>query len=64
MNTLWQVPVVVAALLTWLSAPPDTLADAADREALRRQLIGKATHLYTNVDLVPAAADAAVSPVA
>lgn len=62
MNTLWQVPVVVAALLTWLSAPPDTLADAADREALRRQLTGKATHLYTNVDLVPAAADAAASP--
>jgi hypothetical protein len=54
MNTLWQVPVVVAALLTWLSTPPESFADAADREALRRQLTGKATHVYTNLDL-PAA---------
>lgn len=51
MNTLWQVPVVVAALLTWLSHPPDSLADAADREALRRTLTPKATRVYTNQDL-------------
>lgn len=57
MNALWQVPVVVAALLTWLSAPPDTLAGAAEREALRRQFSGKAVHRYTNVDLLSMAAD-------
>ena len=51
MNTLWQVPVVVAAMLTWLSTPPQSFADAAEREALRRQLTGKATHVYTNLDL-------------
>jgi hypothetical protein len=51
MNALWQVPVVVASLLTWLSTPPDTLADAAEREAVRRQLTGKATRVYTNMDL-------------
>jgi hypothetical protein len=51
MNALWQVPVVVASLLTWLSTPPDTLADAAEREAIRRLLTGKATRVYTNMDL-------------
>lgn len=50
MNTLWQVPVVVATLLTWLSTPPDTIAQAAEREAVRRVLMGKATVLYTNLD--------------
>jgi len=50
-NTLWQVPVVVATLLTWLSGPPGSLADAADREALRRTLTPKATRVYTNQDL-------------
>jgi hypothetical protein len=55
MSTLWQVPVVVATLLTWLSAPPESFADAAEREALRRQLVGKATHAYTNLDLPSAA---------
>jgi len=48
---------VVAALLTWLSTPPDSFADAAEREALRRQLTGKATHAFTNLDLRSSPAD-------
>lgn len=59
MNTLWQVPVVVASLLTWLSTPPLSLADAADREVIRRQLTGKATRVYTNIDLPVATFDSA-----
>jgi hypothetical protein len=62
MNTLWQVPVVVAALLTWLSTPPESFADAAEREALRRQLTGRATHTYTNLDMIdPAVANRSAS---
>ena len=38
MNSLWQAPVVVVALITWLNATPTSFADAAQREALRRQL--------------------------
>jgi hypothetical protein len=53
MNTLWEVPAVVAALLAWMAAPPATIGEAAAREALRRELTGKATRLYTNVDLPP-----------
>jgi hypothetical protein len=60
MMTLWQVPVVVAALLTWLSAPPATLADAAEREAVRRVLIGRATTLYTNLDVPESAYDGTI----
>jgi hypothetical protein len=51
MNSLWQVPVVVASLLTWLSAPPESIADGASREAVRRQLAGPSTAVYTNLDL-------------
>ena len=36
MNSLWQAPVVVVALLTWLNATPTSFADAAQREALRK----------------------------
>ena len=41
MNSLWQAPVVVVALITWLNATPTSFADAAQREALRRQLTPK-----------------------
>jgi hypothetical protein len=54
MSTLWEVPAVLAALLAWLATPPVTIGEAAEREALRRELTGKATRLYTNVDLPPA----------
>ena len=54
MSTLWEVPAVLAALLAWLATPPGTIGEAAEREALRRELTGEATRLYTNVDLPPA----------
>ena len=54
MSTLWEMPAVLAALLAWLAAPPATIGEAAARETLRRELAGKATRLYTNVDLPPA----------
>jgi hypothetical protein len=53
MNALWEVPVVVAALVAWLTAPPVTIGDAAEREALRRQLTTRSIAAYTNVDLPP-----------
>ena len=55
MNSLWQAPVVVMALLTWLNATPSSLADAAQREALRRQLTPKPTRQLTNFSLPPSA---------
>lgn len=55
MNSLWQAPVVVMALLTWLNATPTSLADAAQREALRRQLTPKPTRQLTNFSLPPSA---------
>jgi len=39
----WQLPVVVTMLLTWLSAPSPSLADLARREAVRREMMPKAT---------------------
>ena len=51
MNSLWQAPVVIVALLTWLNATPTSFADAAQREALRRQLTPKTTRQLTNLNL-------------
>lgn len=55
MNSLWQAPIVVVALITWLNATPTSFADAAQREALRRQLVPKPTRQLTNLNL-PASA--------
>jgi len=55
MNALWQAPVVVVALITWLNATPTSFADAAQREALRRQLTPKTTRQLTNLNLPPSA---------
>jgi hypothetical protein len=62
MTPLWSVPVVVAAFLTWFSAQPQTIGDAAWREALRRQMVGKSVRLYTNQDLPSGFAAAAIPP--
>lgn len=45
MNALWQSPVVILALTAWLAAPPKTLGEAAQKEAMRRKAtpISKAT---------------------
>jgi hypothetical protein len=49
--TMWQIPAIVLALLTWLLSPPTGLADVARREALRRQLTPKPTRSLTNLDV-------------
>jgi len=48
-TTLWQVPAVVLMVLAWLASPPTSLADAAQREALRRMLTPKSSSALTNL---------------
>ena len=48
---LWDIPAVVLAFLMWLQSPPASLADASQREALRRQMMPKATRSLTNDDV-------------
>jgi hypothetical protein len=67
-SAFWQSPVVILALMSWLSAPPLNLGEAAQREALRRRLIPKSRTLLTNagqppeVPLVGAAAASEAPP--
>jgi len=51
--TPWELPAVVLALVTWLNAPSPSLGDLAKREALRRQMVPKATHSLVSSDLPP-----------
>src|SRR5262245_12497695 len=51
MTSLWQLPVVVTALFTWLASSPTSIGDAALRETLRRQMTAKSVRTYTNRDL-------------
>jgi hypothetical protein len=53
MNTLWQVPAVLLAVLAWLNAPPSGLADIAARETLRRQATPQSTANLTNLNMPP-----------
>ena len=61
MTALWQTPAVVLAVLAWLAAPPQSLADVARREALRRQVTAKATTSLTNLGLPSEPPPAAVT---
>jgi len=56
----WQLPAVVALILTWLNTPAPSLGDLARREALRRQLTAPSAHSLVSNDL-PAGPGAAVS---
>jgi hypothetical protein len=40
---------VVLAVMAWLAAPPKSLAEASQREAMRRQTAGKASKSLTNI---------------
>jgi hypothetical protein len=51
MTPLWQLVAVIAEILRWLSAPPVSLADAAWREAVRREIVGRSVTAYTNATL-------------
>jgi hypothetical protein len=60
MSGIWQASTAILWLVTWLSSPPASLADAATREAMRRQASPKAAATLTNlgkpVEPPPAAA--------
>jgi hypothetical protein len=48
MNAWWQSPIVVLAVAAWLAAPPHSIGEASQREALRRQLTPKSRTFLTN----------------
>jgi hypothetical protein len=48
-TSLWQTPAVVLAVLAWLTSPPGSLADAARREAMRRQMTPPSAGSYSNI---------------
>jgi hypothetical protein len=52
-NTWWQSPVVVLAVMAWLAAPPKSIGEAAQHEALRRQLTPKSRTFLTNAGQPP-----------
>lgn len=49
----WGLSAAVLFFLTWFNAPPQTLGDAARREALRRQILPPAAHVLTTESLPP-----------
>jgi TolA-binding protein len=51
MNPLWQSTVVIVTILTWLAAPPRSLAEASAREAFRRSTAPKTKVVLTNAGL-------------
>ncbi len=53
MNTLWQTPAIAMALITWLTAPPTSLAEISQREALRKSMTAKSAGSFTNDNLRP-----------
>lgn len=62
MTTLWQAPAIVI-ILTWLSAPPGTLGNAARQEAWRRSLMPRSVIALSLYDWPPVPAGSeAVGP--
>ena len=49
--TPWQLVAIVVDIAAWLAAPPVTLADAARREAIRREIVGASVASYSNLTL-------------
>jgi hypothetical protein len=49
--SLWQLPAILFAFIAWMQSEPVSLADAANREALRRQLTPKSVRSLTNDDV-------------
>jgi hypothetical protein len=49
----WGLSAAVLFFLTWFNAPPQTLGEAARREALRRQILPPAAHVLTTDNLPP-----------
>ena len=53
MSAAWQTPIVVLAVMAWLAAPPKSLGEASQREAMRRQMAGKSKVTLTNLGQPP-----------
>jgi hypothetical protein len=51
--SIWDIPLAVAAFVTWLASPPISVADAAQHEAARRALMAKSTSVVSNDTLPP-----------
>jgi septal ring factor EnvC (AmiA/AmiB activator) len=51
MTPLISAPAVLLTLLSWLTTPPVSLAEAAHKEALRRRLAGKSVKVVNNDNL-------------
>ena len=52
MISLWLVMVAIAQALAWMSESPKSLAAAATREAIRRQVVGPSVGFYNNDTLI------------
>jgi hypothetical protein len=64
MTALWNVLALVIEIVRWLAGPPVSLADAARREALRREAVGPSVASLTG-DTLPAPVSSVVdAPVA
>lgn len=66
MTPPWLIVVVIAEILARLLIPPKSLSAAAEREAIRRQIVGPSVGFYGNDNLDQAreavAPDASLSP--
>jgi hypothetical protein len=57
----WHAPALFVLIVTWLTAPPTSLADVARRETMRRALVGPSVGSFSNLDLPDRPPPAAVS---
>jgi hypothetical protein len=69
-SAFWQSPIFVLSVVAWLSAPPASLGEAAEREAVRRRMMPKSVAVLTNLGLprevpliaAPPPGDPAITP--
>lgn len=47
----WQAPAVLLTLVSWMTSPAASFAEAAQKESLRRHLAGRSANAFTNQDL-------------
>jgi type IV secretory pathway VirB10-like protein len=52
-NALWQSPIVILVVTTWLAAPPRNLSEAAQKEAFRRKATPVSKTTLSNIGLPP-----------
>ena len=61
MNPVWHAPVVLLAIVAWLTTPPASLGEVARREAIRRAFVGPSVASVSTSQLPPTPSPAAVS---